>query len=375
MRDSTAPPPTTQVEQYAGSLRVVLFVVAVFVQFALSFRSLVTWFPHYRPTWVAVAAFVIVAVVTLGSGWWVLRSRLLPPAFIVSGTIALFAASALGTLAVPPDRFFEDAHWSFGLVGWPLLLLLATRKLTATATALGANAAINLVNYALIAPLTAAAFAAAGTAVFSVLGFQLAVAVAIRFSHTRATVGAELAAQRASLVTGKLIAADVERQNRSRWADQLGGALPLLVGLADQTLDVETEQGRQRCALGAARLGRLLAENDSVPDSLGHELAACVDVAQRSGLVVELRVSGSAQAVPVEVRRGLTEPVMTALAMAVDNAHVTLLRTEHVTRVAVVADTNRAHLKIPHADGIDITSSTKDGTLWMEAMWTRQLAD
>ncbi|MEU4805146.1 hypothetical protein [Actinosynnema sp. NPDC023587] len=375
MRDVAALTPKPSVEQYAGGLRIILLVVAAFVQFALSSRALATWLPHYRPAWVAVTAFVVIAAVTLGSGWWVLRLRPLPPAFTVVGTVAIFVASSGGSLAVPRDRFFEDAHWTFGLAGWPLLLLLTTCTLPTVAVALGANAAINLVLYVLIAPFTAAAFAAAGTAVSSVLGFQLAVAIAVHFSRVRAAMAAELAVQRAGLITDKLIAEDLERRNRSRRADQLGGALPLLVGLADQTLDVEAEQSRQLCALGAARLRRLLAEGDSVSDSLGHELAACVDVAQRNGLVVELRISGPAQAVPVEVRRALTEPVMTALAMAVNTAHVTLLRTAGTTRVAIVAGTSREHLTIPHSTGIEMTSSTEDGTLWVEALWRRQPND
>ena len=53
-----------------------------------------------------------------------------------------------------------------------------------------------------------------------------------------------------------------------------------------------TRTVQRRCALAAARLRRLIAESDDVPDPLLHELRACVDLAERNGLPVDLVAVG-----------------------------------------------------------------------------------
>ncbi len=61
---------------------------------------------------------------------------------------------------------------------------------------------------------------------------------------------------------------------------------------------------------------RLFAESDDVTDPLEHEIHACVDVAERQGKSVQLSIRGARPALPLDVRRALTEPVIAVLAGA-----------------------------------------------------------
>ncbi|MGM1061456.1 hypothetical protein [Saccharothrix sp. Mg75] len=316
-----------------ASLRLVLLAVTAIVQVSLSTLPLVSY-PHGVG---AAVGSAVLGLVTAVCAVWVVRRRPLPGPVVAVGTAAVLAASVAATDALPEDGHFEAAHWSFGLVGWHLLVLLLDR-VPLLLTALGAHTALNAAQFALAGSPDREEVGSAGVVVLSVTSFQLGVLVLTRVLVRTARQAAEAAAEQERAETRTAMARQWEEDLRAGFAGQLGATVPLLADLADGVLDPRDDETRSRCALAATQLRRLFAENDDVPDPLVHEVKACVHIAERRGLVVSLAVSGAPVPVPTDVRRELTGPVAVALSVARERARVSLLRTGAEVRVAVITD-------------------------------------
>jgi hypothetical protein len=351
-------------------MRIVLLAVVTLTQAMLGGPQLFTHQDVYRPVWATDTAFVVLAVVSVVCAAWVLRGRKLPLFVVVPGTVVVLVASAVATWPVPSGKYFTELHWSFGLVGWYLFLLLADRVVLLVA-ALGVYFATSVVQFIAAGLPDRAGIGSAAIALVSVTGFQLAVVAVVWMLHRRAEQAAEVAAERDRLTTRQALAEQRGLDHRLKFAGQLGATLPLLAGMADGTLDPRAPATLRRVTLAATQLRRLFAENDDVPDPLVHELSACVDVAERRGLAVSLAVSGETVPVPTAVRRELTGPVITALAAARSRARVSLLRTDEDVRVAVVADTDAgtADLTTLGSLGVDVAWYAHGEQTRMEARW------
>ncbi|MET7637219.1 hypothetical protein [Streptomyces sp. NPDC005438] len=322
------------VDHVHATMRIILLWATGLLQYGLSLRPVLE--QDYRHRDLALAAFVALTCVTVVCGGWVLRRRPLPGALVVAGTVVVLAASFCATVAVDPQRRFQEPDWSFGLVGWFLLLLLLDR-VRVLVTVLAAHLVTSLGLFLAAVP-ERTAFGAAGATAFGALTVQLAVLVITGVLRRQTREAVAVAEERDRLVTRVLTAEQWEKGQRSAFAGQLGVVLPLLAGLADGELDPRDRDTRRRCALAATQLRRLFAENDEVPDPLAHEVAACVDVAERRGVEVSFAVSGTAVPVPPAVRRELTGPVITALSAARSRARVSVLRTDEEVRIAVLTD-------------------------------------
>ncbi|CCH31321.1 hypothetical protein BN6_40350 [Saccharothrix espanaensis DSM 44229] len=371
-------------EQVFASIRLVLLGAVAVLQLGLSLPPLLAY--EHGPG--ASVAFVVLALVPLVCAGWITRRRPLPRVVVAGGVVAVLGASVLATAALPADGHFGAAHWSFGLVGWHLLMLLADR-VPALLAAFGAHLAAGIAQFVLAGPPDRVSIGAAGVVVLGVTSFQLGVLLLARVLLRTARQAAELAAEQERAATRAALAEQWAQDLRAGFAGGLGTTLPLLADLADGVLDPRAEDTRRRCAFAATQLRRLFAEHDEVPDPLVHEVAACVDVAERRGLSVSLAVSGSVVPVPTEVRRELTGPVASALSAARRRARVSLLRTDGEVRLAVIADAApeagpgpatgtgtdpEVDPKVdPGVDGVsgrvDVRSDTYGGQTRMEARW------
>jgi hypothetical protein len=351
-------------------MRIVLLAVVTVTQAALGGPQLVGHQDVYRPAWAANLAFVVLAVTGAVCAAWVLRGKPLPLFVVVPGTVVVLVASAVATWSVPSGSYFSELHWSFGLVGWYLFLLLADR-VVALVAALCACVVTGVVQFAEAGLPDRAGLGAAAIVLVSVTVFQFAVVAVVRVLHRRAAQTAEVAAEQDRLTIRQALAEQRGLDHRQKFAGQLGATLPLLAGLADGTLDPRAPNTVQRVTLAATQLRRLFAENDDVPDPLVHELSACVDVAERRSLAVSLAVSGETVPVPTAVRRELTGPVITALSAARSRARVSLLRTGEEVRVAVVADTDAgsAELVTSESPGVTVAWYAHREQTRMEARW------
>ena len=334
-RAAAAGEPRAAGDHVYATMRIVLVCATGVLQLGLSLHPVLVQDCRHR--WLAVAAFAALAGVTAVCCGWVLRRRPLPGALVAAGTAVVLAASFCAAVALGPERRFGPADWSFGLVGWHLLLLLLDR-VRVLVTVLAAHLAASMGMFLSAGVPDRSALGAAGAAAFAAVNVQLAVIVITRVLQQQTREAARATAERDHLLTKVLTAQQWEQHQHNAFAGQLGSTLPLLAGLADGELDPRDPDTQRRCALAATQLRRLFAENDEVPDPLVHEVTACVDTAERRGVDVSFAVSGAAVPVPAQVRRELTGPVIAALSAARSRARVSVLRTDEEVRVAVVAD-------------------------------------
>ncbi|WSG56194.1 hypothetical protein OHA38_41560 (plasmid) [Streptomyces sp. NBC_01732] len=353
-----------------ATMRIILVCATGILQFGLCLHPLLT--QEYRHRWLAVAAFIALACVTAVCCGWVLRRKPLPVALVVAGTAVVLAVSFCASAALAPDQRFQASDWSFGLVGWHLLLLLLDRVRTLI-TVLTAHLATSMGLFLSAGVPDRATLGAAGAAAFGAVNVQLAVVVITRVLHWQTHEAMAVAEEKDRLVTRVLTAQQWERGQRSLFADQLGSTLSLLAGLADGELDPRDSDTQRRCALAATQLRRLFAENDDMPDPLVHEVTACVDAAERRGVEVSFAISGAAVPVPSQVRHELTGPVVTALSAARIRARVSMLRTDEEVRIAVVADADDcAGLVIESTGRVGVEYRVYGEFLRLEARWRKQ---
>ncbi|HEY0932971.1 MAG TPA: hypothetical protein VGD91_04425, partial [Trebonia sp.] len=180
-----------------------------------------------------------------------------------------------------------------------------------------------------------------------------------------ATAAASEHAARERAATTQLI----REARHARWVMLQESAAPLVAELAAGTADPGDPQVRNRCAVQAARLRRLLAEGDEVPGSLLHELHASADVAERRGVAVEIETAGPLPPVPGPARRVITDAAIAILTAAGSHARITLATVAAGIAVSFVADTGAA-VRLPAAgEGVFIDHQQDGGTLWAEARW------
>ncbi|GAB3256156.1 sensor histidine kinase [Kineosporia babensis] len=347
------------------------FVLAtVVVQFGLGLPQLLAHLHTYPSPWIPCTAFVLLAA-TISAGWWVIQGRRVPTPVVVGGVTTVGAASIAITATLPDGAFFDGPHWSFGLVGWHLLMLLSDRPVRWSMLALAAHTGFSVVAFLTTADPSRAVWGTGLITVVSVMGFQAALGLAGADHRRRALHLEALAEEQARLATAKAVADELDRGRVARVPEQLGSALPLLAGLADGTLDPGRDDVRRQSAVVAAQLRRLFAEGDESPDPLVHELSACAEIAEKRGLQVSFAVSGAVVPVPLEARRALVQPVVDALAAARARARITVLRTAESVRVAAVCDGNAsAQTSSAPSDLVAVEWHSVAEQVWMEARWT-----
>jgi hypothetical protein len=164
------------------------------------------------------------------------------------------------------------------------------------------------------------------------------------------------------------------RQKRYEWLQH--SAARVLGDLASGVSDPVDPDVQRRCAIEAARLRRLFLETEDVPDPLLHEIRGCADVAERRGVIVDLRTVGRLPVVPVEVRRALVEPMIVVLTYTPGRARVTLAAIEDAVSVSVLAtvspDVQIASPIAQPVEGIEVQHHREEGSLWVETRWHNQ---
>jgi hypothetical protein len=353
--------------QRAFTVAVVFLVVGWHVAGAggqlLRDRSAYSSFAFQGAMWLAMALAIAAGSIL------VLRGA---PGWRAAWTVALIAlvASTAAAAASPAGQMLA-LNWAWGSAGWAGVLVLLRRRFTELACFLAAEALANLGVLiwegmhrsdlagflALLAWSTGAQIAvAAGVTALDVAAGQAAAAV--RNEH----------AARERAATAEIIRA----ARQARWVTLQESAVPLIAELAAGTADPGDPSVRNRCAVQAARLRRLLAEGDEVPGSLVHELHASADVAERRGVSVEIETAGSLPQLPVPARRVITDAAIAILTAARSQARITLAAVTAGVAVSFVADTG-AVVGLPAAGaGVAIEQQQDGGMLWAEARWNSQ---
>jgi hypothetical protein len=237
----------------------------------------------------------------------------------------LLLVDAVVFAASPGPLLFGNANWCWGTLGWFVVMVLWGRRISALVAVFAVGAVIALVGVVLEGDGSAADLSRFAMYIYGTSTLPLAFSIAAGVLRTVAASTAGTAAARAALEAERVAArqAQADRRDRLSVVSETAGAV--LAELADGRADPTDPVVQRRCALEAARLRRLIAESDDVPDPLLHELRASVDIAERNGLPVELVAVGTLPPLPVDVRRRLAEPLTATLAAARQWARLTVV--------------------------------------------------
>ncbi|MFB9903041.1 hypothetical protein [Allokutzneria oryzae] len=349
-------------------LRLAVVAITLAVLFGLSLPMLLAHMGVYRPAWTQLAAFVIFVVVACGFGVlaWL---EVAPGRWRWPLAALVLLTSVAATAAVPAPHLIGQAHWSFGPLGWLAVLLTLDLGAQVLAALLVTHYLLTLGQLALAGQTDRATLVGMAVQTVIVWGFQLAVGHAATLMRRIAVDAARVAEQEEKLRTDEAVAQRLHAEQRERYAALAATTAPLLAGLATGVLNPEDERVRRSCALEAARMRRLFAEGDDVPDPLVHQLQACIDLAERNGITVQLSVRGERPALSKQVRRALTEPVLAVLVATVRSARVTVAGRPDRVSVSVVADAAPDELSTVEVPGVTTTTVEAEGRLWVEVTW------
>lgn len=279
----------------------------------------------------------------------------------------VLACSVLATTSVRPEYLLGPAHWSEGDAGWQVVLLMLESRVATFAVVL---AGLYLVTFGQAALAGQAALSLAGvvSATWSVLAFQVAIAMIAAVLRGLASSSARVLAAGERLRTAEAVARHLHRDRARRYSGLAATAVPLLEGLASGELDPGDETVRHSCAAEATRMRRLLADDAALADPLSHELRACIELAESNGVTVSFAEYGARPELPAPVRRRLTEPVIAALASARGRVRLTIAGTGEAVTVSVVA--RCAPLApMPDGDGVSRSMMLDGDRLWVQAAW------
>ena len=330
-------------------------VIDSWVRYGLKVSGAVTWLVF------AVLGVAAAAVIRRGGG----RGPVLP---LVVCPI-LLAGSILGAL-VAPHGVLDHYNWPFTMVGWFAVLVLWRRPLTELIAFYAANV---MVGGVMLATLGEASRVNVGRFIALCCGIsalQLTVFCGTRMVTAMARRGAEAADELARTRSANIAAEAVQAARRSRYEMITGTVAHLLDGLANGQLDLTDRSARQEVAVAVTRLRRYLVESDEVPDRLWHELQVCADAAERQGIAVDLVApAGLIPTLPVDVRRALTEPIITALAGTATRARITVVASSDEVVVAILADA-RLDSPPPCLHGaVEASHDAEGDMLWLQARW------
>ncbi|MDG4783413.1 hypothetical protein O7614_27545 [Micromonospora sp. WMMD961] len=322
---------------------------------------------------VVLGAWVLVAVVGGVAGVRLLRGSPLPP-WPLAGL--LLVVDAVVFAAAGEGQLFTAANWVWGTLGWFFVLTVWGRRVVGLIALLSTHAVI-----ALVAVLRHGADPAdVARYVMYVYGtFSLPVAVfvgstaIVALARERAAVSAAghaLAAERDAAERGR-------RDRRDRLALVSSAAGRVLGELASGQADPDDPEVQRRSVLAAARLRRLIAESDDVPDPLLHELRAAADLAERNGLPIDLVTIGNPPPLPVEIRRRLADPLTATLADAHGWARLTVVSGPNEVVVSLVTPEREGQEATgpplaEHDDGQVEHLYERDGDIrWAQTRWRR----
>jgi hypothetical protein len=313
--------------------RMAAVLIAFGWHLGINVPAVVRYWPEYRSPWIAGAGWLVFAAVGVISAAHLLRGTPNPTWPLIGVLLLVYTVVFVNT---PGPLIFQSANWAWSTLGWFVVLVLWGRRVGALVAVIAAAAVI-----AFVALLTADAADAAGVSrytmyVYGTTTLPIAFSVAAGVLRTLAAGSARTAAARAALDAERIAARRAQEDRRERLSTVSRTVGAVLAELADGRADPTDPQVQRRCAMEAARLRRLIAESDDVPDPLLHELRSAVDIAERNGLSVELVTVGTLPVLPVHVRRRLAEPLTTTLALAQQWARLTVVAQPEEVVVSLV---------------------------------------
>ncbi|BCB91132.1 hypothetical protein [Phytohabitans suffuscus] len=366
--------PRTAVErstraQLMSRLRVGILAAASGGLLLLCLPNMLRDWAVYEPAWAQVVSFAALAGVLCVEGVLVVRGRLWPASWQWPAVGVVVLASVLSYSTLPYGHAASAGDWIFGEATWVGLVVLLSRPLPVHLGFLGLHWSIALVNMLLATDVGRVAVLRFATGSVGVIGYPLCMAVTAAAFRGIARSAAAAKWETERVAVAEAAAAQSHLRRRQRFADLDLSTMPLLEGLASGRLDPADPRVRRDCAVEAARMRRLFAEVDVVPNRLLHELRHCAEVADRKGVLVELDARGRWPEPPLPVRRDLTEAPLTVLATAASWARVTVVGGPDLVSVNVLADCGPLDLPRPATPGVRLETFSAGERLWVEVRW------
>ncbi|MFC7589499.1 hypothetical protein ACFQYP_41790 [Nonomuraea antimicrobica] len=299
--------------------------------------KLITHWSDYQSQATTLASWTALAVIDVIGSVALLR-RQSHAALARTLAVAILVVGSIGTAAGPPGGAIADSSWAWSSVGWLGVLVLLRRPIVELGVLLTANLGVTAAFLALDNAFDEPMIMRFVTVTCIAVGANVIVALAGRLMQEAAQQTTEIAEAEVESYAHKQAADEVHARRQERYEYLRGQVESVLRGLADGTLDPADPAVQRRCAIEAARLRRLFAENDDVPNPLLHELLTCVDIAERRQVEVDLSTLGDLPSIPIAIRRGLTETPLAVLATAVSSARVTVVSNRDEVIVSIVAD-------------------------------------
>jgi signal transduction histidine kinase len=336
---------------------------------AVNLPALMANWQVFRVPWAVAAGWLLYVAVGVVACARMFRGVRVPAWPLIT---VLLLVDVLIFALTPGEYLFSNGNWAWGTIGWFAVLVLWGRRVWSLVGVLVAGAVVAFVGVLAggpsLADLSRFVMFVYGTSVL-----PIALVVAVNALRASAAESAATASARAAVEAERLGAVRAQRERRERLALAADAARAVLVGLSSGRGDPGDVEVQHRCAVAAARLRRLIAESDDVPDPLLHELRACVDVAERHGLPVELVAVGALPPLPVSVRRRLAEPLAAMLTGARDWARITVVARDTEVVVSLTTPAADEPDEVPGGD----TSWPGDGVVdyWYERdedlVWTQ----
>jgi signal transduction histidine kinase len=337
------------------------------VLYGLNLPKLVANWHAYSSAWVQVVAFILFTLVLLLVAAFARRWQPMGR-WRWSLPVAVLLATMAATGDVPPESRLGIAHWTAADATWTVVLMAMECRLVTFVLLIAVQ---HLVMFGQVALGGDAEPGIAGVvnATLMVVSYQLAVGLLSAVLRRTAGAAAEVTHSDEQLRTAEAVSAQLHRDRTERYADLRRTAAPLLAGLAAGELDPADDVVRRACAVEAARMRRLFAEESTSRDPLLQDLQQAAEVAERRGVAVSLAERGEHPAVPDEVRRALTEPVLAALATAVRSARLTLVGSDRSVTLSVVADSPNSPDPIADRYGVATSVTTDAGYVRIKTSW------
>jgi hypothetical protein len=352
--------------------RIAAVVIAFGWHFAVNVPGIAGGWTDYRVPWAAAAGWVLFVLVGVLATARLFYGFAVP---VIPLLAVLLIVDALVIAVTPDDEFFNSLNWAWGTIGWFALLLVYDRGIGALIGVLVANATFGLVGVIAASPDGQGAVDLSRFVMYIYGTGVLPIALHAAMSALRATASSAALSEaaRAALESERLGAAHAQQERQERLGIVSEAAGALLHDLATGRADPADPDVQRSCALAAARLRRLIAESDDVPDPLLHELRACVDVAERQGVPVDLIAVGELPELDVAIRRRLAEPLAATLATARDWARVTVVAQPDEVVVSLTTPATAGPAKEAHSwpmNGVvDYWYERDEELLWAQTRW------
>ncbi|GAA2357717.1 hypothetical protein Cme02nite_33550 [Catellatospora methionotrophica] len=325
--------------RYARGTAVAACLVAGGWHVGNDLTALLTNWHAYRPggnvvgtvVWAAYALVGVVAALRMAG-------RDVPAWSTAAGLGLLLVGTPAVTAMSPPDLAFSFGNWSWGTVGWFAQLLLWRRPLGHLLALLAVNGVLMILTVAATAGVQQLDVARWGMILYGTAALQVVLAFGARRLEFEATRAAAAAAERHRIAAHEAAGQLVHHSRQSRYQTSARTASELLAAVAAGSADPADPAVRRRAAIEAARLRRLLAEHDDVPQPLLHELRASADIAERRGVSIDLDAVGTVPPLPAQIRRALVDGPLHVIAAARTAARISVAAGHGRVSVGVVAD-------------------------------------